>query len=68
MSRHAPSLALVKPYPRMERAIAAKLELEPRAIWPERYDADGHPNRTIGRPASYQHGDIVKHRGENDHK
>ena len=50
VSRHAPHLALVKPYPRMERAIADKLELEPRQIWPERYDESGKPNRTLGRP------------------
>jgi Ner family transcriptional regulator len=50
VSRHAPRLALDKPYPRMERAIAAKLGVEPRSLWPERYDAQGRPNRTIGRP------------------
>ncbi len=68
VSRHAPRLALVKPYPRMEQAIASTLEMEPRSIWPERYDADGQPNRTIGRPGSYRHGDSLNHRDGNDHK
>ncbi|MBW8003053.1 MAG: transcriptional regulator [Planctomycetes bacterium] len=38
VSRHASNLALAKSYPRMERAIASKLGLEPRLLWPERYD------------------------------
>ncbi|TZG41654.1 transcriptional regulator [Halomonas eurihalina] len=32
-------------YPRVERAIAQKLGLHPGAIWPERWNADGTPNR-----------------------
>lgn len=41
------TLASVKrtPYPRMERAIAAALELQPAAIWPERWNQDGTPAR-----------------------
>lgn len=50
VSRHAPKLALDRPYPRMERAIAERLELDPAQIWPERYDASGKPNRPLGRP------------------
>ena len=50
VSRHAVGLALRQPYPRMERAIAEALGLEPAAIWPERYDAQGQPNRPMGRP------------------
>lgn len=50
VSRHAPKLALDRPYPRMERAIAEKIELRPEQVWPERYDADGKPNRPLGRP------------------
>jgi len=42
--------ALVKPYPRMEMMIARSLELTPQALFPERYDADGLPNRRMGRP------------------
>lgn len=33
------------PYPRMERAIAKKLGFTPQAIWPERWNSDGTPNR-----------------------
>jgi Ner family transcriptional regulator len=50
VTRHAVGLALRQPYPRIERAIADILGLEPAAIWPERYDADGNPNRPMGRP------------------
>lgn len=58
VSRDAAILALRKPYPRMERAIASVLGLTPDRIWPERYDADGRPNRPIGRPKKvYQQGD-----------
>ena len=38
-SRSAPRMALVRPSPRMEREIAARLELAPEVIWPERYAA-----------------------------
>ena len=37
-SRSAPRMALWRPYPRMEREIAARLDLTPEAIWPERYE------------------------------
>lgn len=50
LSRYAPVLALRQPYPRIEQAIADILGMEPAAIWPERYDADGNPNRPMGRP------------------
>lgn len=33
------------PYPRVERALAAKLGLRPEELWPERYDAVGKPLR-----------------------
>ena len=41
------TLAAVKrtPYPRMERAIAASLGLQPATIWPERWNHDGTPCR-----------------------
>lgn len=42
--------AFQKPYPRMEKIIAAALDLPPKELWPERYDADGLPNRMMGRP------------------
>ena len=40
VSRHAPRIALVTPYPRMERAIAAKIGVPPEALWPERYGTE----------------------------
>lgn len=39
VTRQAVRNALTAPYPRMERVIAAELELEPEHIWPERYRA-----------------------------
>lgn len=50
VSRDAATLALRKPYPRMERALAKALDLKPEQLWPERYDASGRPNRPLGRP------------------
>ena len=35
--RTAAKIALDKPYPRMERAIAEKIGVPPEVIWPERY-------------------------------
>lgn len=64
VSRHAPRLALVKPYPRMEKAIADKLGLKPMELWPERYDEQGQPNRTIGRPKPSSHVDRLNQKSE----
>ena len=50
VTRAAARLALVKPYPRMERVIAEKIGLLPQTIWPERYNELGLPNRRLGRP------------------
>jgi Ner family transcriptional regulator len=50
VSRHAPKLALDRPYPKMERAIAEKIGAPPQEIWPDRYNTDGTTNRKIGRP------------------
>lgn len=33
------------PYPRIERAIALKLGVEPKQLWPERWNPDGSPRR-----------------------
>lgn len=33
------------PYPRIERAIAETLDIEPALLWPERWNADGTPCR-----------------------
>ena len=40
--------ALRHPYPRAEHLIASALGLQPEQIWPERYDANGQPNRRRG--------------------
>ncbi|MDO6461988.1 helix-turn-helix domain-containing protein [Granulosicoccaceae sp. 1_MG-2023] len=50
ISRQAIWQALVKPYPRAERIIAESLGLTPQALFPERYNSDGLPNRKRGRP------------------
>ena len=39
-----------KPYPRMEKIVAEALGMTPQVLFPERYDADGLPNRMMGRP------------------
>ncbi len=49
VSRFAASVALQRQYPRIEHAIASRLGLEAKQIWPERYDKDGLPNRAAGR-------------------
>lgn len=41
------------PYPRVERAIASALELNPSEIWPERWTSDGTSRRRkTSQPAS----------------
>ena len=42
---------LYRPYPRGEQRIAEALGLEPKQIWPTRYDDNGEPNRPMGRPS-----------------
>ncbi len=39
VTRHCVRRAMVIHYPKMERAIAAKLQMRPEDIWPERYTA-----------------------------
>ncbi len=41
------------PYPRMEKAIADAVGVTPQALFPERYDEDGLPNRRMGRPRNF---------------
>lgn len=45
VSDSAVQLAKYSPYPRMERAIARRLKLQPAQLWPERWNADGTPSR-----------------------
>lgn len=40
--------ALRRPYPLAEALIAEAIGVEPKTIWPSRYDRSGEPNR--GRP------------------
>ncbi|WP_137971897.1 helix-turn-helix domain-containing protein [Pseudomonas sp. F(2018)] len=37
--------AKLRPYPRIERAIAQALGIDPWRLWPERWNADGTPHR-----------------------
>ena len=41
VTRHAVYLALVSPYPRIDLALAAELEMHVHELFPERYRADG---------------------------
>lgn len=40
-------------YPRMERAIAKAIGIEVVQLWPERWNADGSPNRMRPRRAEF---------------
>ncbi|MCF8064422.1 MAG: helix-turn-helix domain-containing protein [Desulfarculaceae bacterium] len=61
VSRHAVSLALRRPYPKMEAIIAKALGLPPAELWPDRYDQQGNPNRPIGRPKKPATSNLKKH-------
>ena len=50
ISRQAIWQAMVKPYPRAEKIIAESLHMDAQTLFPERYDANGQPNRKRGRP------------------
>ncbi len=52
VSRFAASAALKRQYPRLERAIARRLGLEPKQVWPERYDTDGRPKKPVSKDTS----------------
>jgi len=43
LSRNAVARLLYRPWPRVERAIAEKLEIPPEILWPDRYDENGRP-------------------------
>lgn len=49
-SENVAKIVRIKPYPKMEAAIAAKLDMHPAEIWPERYGPDGKSNRKSGNP------------------
>lgn len=50
VSKSALYSAFRRPYPRMEWLIATAVGVLPQQIWPERYTAEGLPNRLLGRP------------------
>lgn len=53
--------AFAMPYPKAERLIAEAIGIHPMVIWPERYDANGLPNRFGSRrPMRPQHIDLPK--------
>ena len=39
----------VHPFPRAEKIISDLLQYRPQDLFPDRYDADGLPNRRMGR-------------------
>jgi Ner family transcriptional regulator len=45
---------LAHPYPKIEKVLADEMGLTPQILFPERYDADGLPNRKMGRPRKKQ--------------
>jgi len=47
-------------YPRVERAIAGKLDLTPQDIWPDRWHPDGAPVRE--RPNSCERKNLREHK------
>lgn len=46
---NAVQTALHRPYPIVEKIIAAEIGVKPCEIWPSRYGEDGKPNRKAGR-------------------
>ena len=52
------------PYPRMEKIIADAVGLKPQELFPERYDADGLPNRRMGRPRKNSTAETVARNSE----
>jgi Ner family transcriptional regulator len=60
VSRQAMGQTLIRSYPKMERAIAARLDMEPGDIWPERY-ARGQAKTTGSKRLSSCHVKRAKH-------
>jgi Ner family transcriptional regulator len=50
MKKGSASKALMRPWNRMEKLIAGKLNLEPKDIWPSRYHLNGRSIDRRGRP------------------
>lgn len=51
VSRQCPAHAFKRTYPHMEKAIADAIGLNPKDLWPDRYDAKGTALYRMGRPA-----------------
>lgn len=47
-------------YPRIERAIARKLDMAPRNIWPDRWNPDGSPKRDRPNAGEIKHANNVQ--------
>jgi Ner family transcriptional regulator len=43
LAKQACSTTLMRPWPRVQAIIAARIGVEPKVIWPSRYDAHGNP-------------------------
>lgn len=55
LTRTAPSYALRKPYPKMERAIADAVDVPVHVLFPDRYAPNGERLIRMGRPKVYAH-------------
>lgn len=65
-NRHVPQLALRTTYPKVEVVIAKALGMEPKDLFPERYDqATGLPYHRFGRPKKSNTKDTTKRRARN---
>ncbi len=53
-------------YPRMERAIAKALGLDVEKLWPERWDANGNPNRLRPKRSEAMPASTQKHNAAYD--
>lgn len=61
IQRNAPSLALSRPYPRMERALAHATGVAVHILFPERYSPNGQRSIRLGRPVKKSiHKDTTK--------
>lgn len=61
-------MALVHPYPKCERIIAAHLGITPQKIWPSRYNEDGTPKRKRGLGRYKRKTTSPTNKGSNPHK
>ena len=55
--------ALRTPWPALEEVIAQVLDLEPKQIWPSRYDINGIPKKYLPRRKCGRSGNVVDPKG-----